>query len=231
MSRAEEKLAFMEERVMGPAKRKVQVEERLKELADTCEKSSCFRGLDIPLDLDSRSSFLHFVTGSLPTENLENLEERIDEKTLLFPLDQQKGRQTLVAVTTSRGRPDLERALEEAGFRREVLPEAEGATVDTLYEEAEKEQRKLAAELQELEDGLEKTAAEFQQPLREVEGLVDVECRLIEAGQKFPRTEAAVLIAGWVPADAESVIDQRLEEVTGGRLVLRTAFPDRGKRG
>ena len=82
-----------------------------------------------------------------------------------------------------------------------MLPVVEGATVDRLSEEGEREQEQLAAELEQVNDKLKTIAAEFALPLAEIEGFIDMECRLLDASQKFPRTEAAVLIAGWVPAE------------------------------
>ncbi len=226
MSQAEEKLTFMEEKVTEPLERRRQLTERQRELVEICGRSSCFRGLNLPLDHDNRFSFIHFATGSLPPQNLEGLKKRIGENMVLFPLGQQKGRQSLVAVTTSLGRSALEGALEQTGFQREVLPANRGVTLDALCEEGEQEQEELTAELERLNNGLDRLSAEFTQPLRMIEALVDIECRLLEAGQKFPRTETAILIAGWVPAHAAPTLEQRIENITGGRYALKTALPD-----
>jgi V/A-type H+-transporting ATPase subunit I len=53
-----------------------------------------------------------------------------------------------------------------------------------------------------------------------------MECRLLDASQKFPRTEAAILIAGWVPADHVAALERRIGETTGGRYALQTSLPD-----
>jgi V/A-type H+/Na+-transporting ATPase subunit I len=226
LNQAEEKLRCIEEQVAGPLSHRQSLMQRQSELAATCERISCYRGLDIPLEQPDWFSFLHFVTGSLPVQNLANLEKKIAENVALFPIAQQKGRQSLVAITTHRGRPTLESALQQAGFQREVLPTAHSATVDALSEEGELEREQVAAELERLDSELQTLAAEFTRPLAEIEGLINVECRLLDAGQKFPRTETAILLTGWVPADAASTLEQRIEEVTGGRYATETSFPD-----
>ena len=119
----------------------------------------------------------------------------------LLPVSQQKGQQSLFAITTRQGWPALERTLQQAGFQHEMLPVVEGATVDELSEETQKEQEQLAAELEQLKGRLKSMAAEFALPLTEIEGFVDMEWQLLDASQKFPRTETTVLITGWVPAD------------------------------
>jgi V/A-type H+/Na+-transporting ATPase subunit I len=226
LDQAEERLRAMEERVASPLSRRQSFAQRQRELAVTCERISCYRGLDVPLDQPDRFSFLHFVTGSLPTQNLAGLEKSVDENVALFPLAQQSGRQSLVAITTNRGRPALESALQQTDFQREILPIGQAVTVDALSEEGEREQERLSAELEQLKRELETLTTKFTQQLAEIEGLARVECRLLEAGQMFPRTEDAILLSGWVPSDAALTLERRIEEITGGRYVLKTTLPD-----
>jgi V/A-type H+/Na+-transporting ATPase subunit I len=226
LDQVEERLRSMEEQVAGPLGRRQSLMQRQRELVATCERISCYRGLDIPLDQPERFSFLHFVTGSLPVQNLADLKKALGENVALFPTTQQEDRQSLVAITTHRAGPALENALQQAGFQREVLPTAQSATVDALSEEGELEREQVAAELERLKSELQTLATEFTQPLGEIEGLTDVECRLLEAGRMFPRTEAAILLAGWVPADAAPTLEQQIERITGGRYAIKTTLPD-----
>jgi V/A-type H+-transporting ATPase subunit I len=209
--------------LLGHRQRLIQ---RQKELAAINERVSCYRGIEIPLDGLDQFSFLHFVAGSLPAQNLENLGKEVGDNVALLPLAQQKGQQSLFAITTRQGGPALERVLQQAGFQREILPVVEGATVDRLSAEGEREQEQLAAELEQLSGRLKTIAAGFAQPLAEIEEFVDMECRLLDASQKFPRTGAAVLIAGWVPAGDVAALEQRMGEITSGRYVIQTALPD-----
>jgi V/A-type H+-transporting ATPase subunit I len=226
LNQAEESLRPMEQQsgdLLGHRQRLIQ---RQKELAAIFERVSSYRGLEIPLDGLDQFSFLHFVTGSLPAQNLESLGKEVGDNVALLPLAQQRGQQLLFAITTRQGQPALERALQQAGFQREMLPVVEGATVDRLSEEGEREQEQLAAELEQLSGRLKTIAAGFAQPLAEIEEFVDMECRLLDASQKFPRTGAAVLIAGWVPAGDVAALEQRMGEITSGRYVIQTALPD-----
>jgi V/A-type H+-transporting ATPase subunit I len=226
LNQAEESLRPMEQQsgdLLGHRQRLIQ---RQKELAAIFERVSSYRGLEIPLDGLDQFSFLHFVTGSLPAQNLESLGKEVGDNVALLPLAQQRGQQLLFAITTRQGQPALERALQQAGFQREMLPVVEGATVDRLSEEGEREQEQLAAELEQLSGRLKTIAAGFAQPLAEIEEFVDMECRLLDASQKFPRTGAAVLIAGWVPAGDVAALEQRMGEITSGRYAIQTALPD-----
>ena len=226
LHRTEEKLRSMEEKVAGPLSHRQSLMQRQRELTATCERMSPYRGLDIPLDQPDQFSFLHLVTGSLPVEGFEDLEKDIGENVALFPTARQRGLQSLVAITTLQGRSALESALQQAGFQREVLPAANGATVDTLSEKGQQEREQVAAELERLNSELQTLAGDFTQPLGQIEALTNVECRLLEAEQKFSRTESTILLSGWIPAGGIGALERRVREVTGGRYALKTACPD-----
>lgn len=223
---AEEKLRWMEEQaeaLLGPRQR---LRQRQSELAATSEQVSVYRGLELPLDPVGQFSFLHFVTGNLPAENLAQVQQEVGETAALLPLPPKKGRQPLIALTTRRGRAALESALQRAGFQAEALPELPGATVDTLADESQREQDQVAGELERLHDELRRLAAEAGRPLAELEELANTERILLEAGSNFPRTEATILITGWIAAADFPVVEQRLRETTGNRCALDLTPPE-----
>ncbi len=226
LDQSEAVLLSMEQRIEGLLEERQRLVQRQKELAVMSDQVSHYRGFDIPLTGLDKFSFLYFVTGSLPVQSFEGLEQEVGENAAVLPLVQQKGRQRLFAITTRQGQPALEKALQEAGFQREALPVADGSTVDRISEEAEKEQEGLAKELDQINGRLREIGAELSPTLAAIEEFVDMECRLLEASQKFPRTEMTVLIAGWAPAGDVAALKQRMEEITRGRYVLETEPPD-----
>jgi V/A-type H+-transporting ATPase subunit I len=223
---AETTLFSMEQRSAGLLEDRQNLVQRQKELAVMYERVSCYRGFDIPLTGSDEYSFLHFVTGSLPEQNLEGLEKEVGDNVVLLPLTQQKGRQRLFAITNRQGQSALEKDLQQAGFQHEALPVVEGSTVDRMSEEAQREQEQLMVELEQLNGKLRVIAAEIAPTLAGIEGFTDMECQLLEASQKFPRTETTVLITGWVPASDVPVVKRHMEEITGGRYVLEATPPD-----
>ena len=161
LSEAEEGLRSMEQRSAELLGNRQHLIQRQKELASVSERVSPYRGLEIPLAGVDEFSFLHFVTGSLPAQNLGRLGNEVDDNVALLPVSLQKGQQSIFAITSRQGWPALERRLQEAGFQHEILPVVEGATVDGLSEETGREQEQLAVELEQLKDRLKSMAAEF----------------------------------------------------------------------
>jgi V/A-type H+/Na+-transporting ATPase subunit I len=226
LNQVEENLSLMEQKageLLGHRQRLVQYR---KELSAICEQVSSYRGFEIPLDGLDSFSFLHFVTGSLPEKNFEDLRKEVGENVVLIPVAQQKGRQSLFAITTSQNQSVLERSLQQALFQREMLPVVEGSTVDNLSEERERDKEQLARELEQLNGRLKAIAAEFAPSLNEIEELVDMEYKLLDASQKFPRTEGSVLITGWVPTSDMAALEERIGEITDNRYAIETTLPD-----
>jgi V/A-type H+-transporting ATPase subunit I len=221
----DEILQSLEQKSEDLMRHRQRIIQRQKELTAICDRVSCYRGLDIPLDGLDQFSFLHFVTGSLPAQNLEGLGKEVGDNVVLLPLARQKGQQSLFAITTFQDWPVLEMTLQQAGFQRELLPVVEGETVDRVSKKGEKEQEQLAAELEQLNDKLKTIANKFALSLAEIEEFADTECRLLSATQRFPRTEAAVFITGWIPAGEVSTLENRMGEITGGRYALKTTLP------
>ena len=159
LDQAKENLRAIEEHARSLLKLRHYLLQRWGELTAVCEAVSSYQGLEIPLGPPGQFSFLHFVTGSLPEENLDQLQKEVGDNMVLLPLPKQKGRLPLIALTNRRNRLALESALQQAGFHYETLPAIEGATVDTLSEESHREQEHVAVELQQAHEEMRILAA------------------------------------------------------------------------
>ncbi|MDD3846737.1 MAG: hypothetical protein PHC90_10300, partial [Syntrophorhabdaceae bacterium] len=201
LSEVDERLRSIEEHIGEVSDLRRAYRQRQREMAALCDQVSGYRGLDVPLDSPDRFSFLHFVTGSLPTENLESLRAELGDNVALVTLEGPKGRQPVIAMTTRQGSGFLDEALQKAGFQREALPEAEGATVDTLCAEKEKEHQRLESALDRLDARIRSLSDEFGPYLNGMETMIGMELGLLRAQQALSRTEATSVIAGWIPAD------------------------------
>ena len=226
LDQIEESLRIKEERAGDLFKRRQFLLRRSGDLTAVWEQMSSYRGLEIPLDPIGQFSFLHFAIGNLPEENLEKLQETVGDDVVLIPLPKQKRRQPVIALTSRQGRLTLENALQQAGFDHDALPVVKGATVDAFSEETHREQDQVAGELKQLNEERRELAAEAMRPLAEMEKLVTMERRLLEAEQNFPRTEAAVLLTGWIPAGDAPALEDRLREITGGRCAIEATPPE-----
>lgn len=228
-SQINEMLQSLERQSQELVEHRQRIVQRQKELASIRERISCFRGFEIPLEGFDQFSFFHFVAGRMPAQNFETLANEVGEASALLPVAEEKGQKIFCALTTVQDWPILEKKFLEAGFQSETLPVVEGATVDRLSEEIENEHRQLETELERVNKTLRALTTDPPLPLAEIEGFIDTECRLADARQKLPRTEATVLITGWVPAADMAALEHRIKEITGGRYSFQATHPDRSR--
>ena len=224
---AEKSLDGWEGRAVGLLKRRGELLARLGGSKAAHEQLSGYREADIPSDAAGRSPYLRFVIGSLPAENLEALERTLSENVVLAPLSERNGRRPLIAMTSAASAPALDKALKEAGFQLSELPSQAGGTLAGAYEDNLRESEEVSAELERAERGVRELAAEANGPLAEIGKTAGSELGLYEARGYFPSTEAAALLAGWVPAEDAGAIRDELNRLTGGRCSVSTAAPER----
>lgn len=225
LAKAETELELREEQAGDLLRRRRHLGERLAELTATAGRLVPYRGLEVPLDGLNRFSFLRFVTGSLPEENWEELQRQTGDRVALLPLPKGKGPLPLIAMTTERNWPALEVVLRQSGFQVEPLPVAEGETADSLSVRSEREREHSSAELERVNAELQRLAAELTPLLEQIEWLANREHRLLEAEQNFPRTEIAVLLTGWIPADNAPPVFDRMMNTTGSQCVIEVSTP------
>src|ERR1039457_7081258 len=218
LEQAEKNIQSLEAQSGELLQRRQQLQQRLDEMTAGSGQISDYREFDLPLDQPEELSFLHFVTGSLPADKFAKLKTGGD--VALLPLTERDGRQILVAMTTRQGRPDLDRALQQAGFQPETLPVVAGATTAALSEQNQSEQKSAAAELEQLNAKLQTLVEKFSPVWMQIEIVAGTERRLLEAEQNFPRTESSLLVTGWVPSADVLELEQRVHEITRGRCVI-----------
>lgn len=221
---AESKLAELERQAHDLVSRRENGLRHSRELDSIGAQVANLRGLDTPLDEIGRFEFLHFVTGSLPEGLFACLD--VESSAALLPLPIREGRQPLVAVTTKSRGASLDDALKRAGFHAEKLPPADSATADEWLARTHREQEQINAELGQLREELESVATRSTKTLAELEAWAGVERCLLEAEQSFPRTQAAVLITGWVPEPAVQEVRRSLLQCTDGRCAAEVLPPE-----
>ena len=96
-----------------------------------------------------------------------------------------------------------------------------------MTEQSRREREQVIAELQPVNATLQKLAGAFALALDRIDQLVNIERRLLDAEQNFPRTETAILLTGWIPSRVTPAWEQRLREITGNRCAIATAVPEK----
>ena len=201
--------------------RRQSLAQRRDELAAARERLAGYGDLGLPMERFRGLEFLHFVTGSLPLEGIESLQSTLAADVTLLPLPERGGRRPVIALAPRRGRPALDRVLEQAGFRPSTLLDEPASLADTA-----RELDGVNADLEALEAEARTQAGEAAPILASLQRRVQLERQLLEADQCLPRTDATVLVSGWIPASESAVVLAQLREATGGRCSIDLAPPE-----
>ncbi len=196
-----------------------------REIAVLCEQVAGYRDLDIPLDGPDTYSFLHFVTGTIPAENVESVHGQIGKDAALVVLPGQKGRIPVIAMTTRAKSLTLEDVLQKGGFQKNVFPVEGGATVDSLCSEKENEQKRLDEELARLDIRISEMAQEFTPDIDRIDSIINAELGIARARQSLGCTGTSVVISGWVPGFKSAEIADTLKKVTSDHCVVEITEP------
>jgi V/A-type H+-transporting ATPase subunit I len=226
LDQVDQRLLAIEQQVEEVARRTAQLERQWGQATALLDQISGYQDLELPLEQLGSSAFLHFAVGSLPDENLAELHSAAGGNVVLLPLDKREERRPVVAITSRKGRFAMETTLKQAGFRHEPPPVKEGGDIGAVTEESRAQQTRLAAELERVRGEQELLTQRTAPSLAALERAVREERAILEAQQHFPRTDSAVLITGWAPADHADAVEGQLRRVSGGRCAIRKKKPD-----
>lgn len=225
-SAAEERLRGIEEQIASWMDRKKSLLRTQADAAAVCDTMTGFENVELPLDLEGRAEFLHFVIGTLPAKNLQPLRDELGASAVLFAPPARGDGQTVVALTTRGRRQALDSTLARAAFCKESLPELVGATTASFSNDKRIEKEEARLELEKLDAECLKFSAEVAPSLDAMEAATIGERRMFEAEQNLARTESAALLTGWLTADRASHVDQRLREMTNGNCAISFTMPE-----
>lgn len=225
LEEVDQRLQVIERQLEQLVGRQAALEQKWLQVTMLLDQLAGYGELKLPLGQLSRSTFLYLAVGSLPSGNMERLREAAEGNVVLLPLNQRDTRQTVMALTSRKGRFALETTLKQVGFRHEKPPVEEDADMGELVDQSRGEQARLADELESLRAERRQLAERSALELATLEQAVREERAILSAQQHFPHTDNAILITGWVPAAQSTVVQECLHGVCGERCVIRIEDP------
>ncbi|MFA6568152.1 MAG: V-type ATPase 116kDa subunit family protein [Victivallales bacterium] len=195
---------------------------RREELNSLREQVAEYFGLGVSMQKLRDLTYLHFVIGNMPGNNLASVHGRHDVELFLLPESKVSDRPNIAILCRRQDKSDIDLMLHRLDFKPAVLP----ATADGIAEDWERdrlvEQRDIEMEIREIESSVKSFADEIQPSLRQFEYSARHERRLLEAEQNAACTRTALLFTGWVPAADASSLILSLRKATMNRCVIKT---------
>jgi len=195
-------------------------------LGDTITQVRAFRRLDVAVENIPEFSFLHFATGRIDDEKLEDFESEAGPNVVTVPLEEdEEGRRHIVAVTSKKGRWAMESTLEKHGFRPEDLTEKYEGLPEEIYEHATRRLEQLRNKRDELAAELTELGKRYADELSRYRQRLHIEQKVLQAEEYFGRTSATCVISGWVPADRVEYLNEELMRITHNLAVIELRDP------
>jgi V/A-type H+-transporting ATPase subunit I len=219
----------VESRLTAESQQLAQAEQGLTDTAEIMHELEPYRGVRGPLRNLTESAFLAVRVGTVPRDELAELQAALPDGVLLVPLDTALGARGgpvgLLAVSSRRRRFAMETVLDEHGFEDAHVPAWAERTPADVYAEAVQRHRELQPRVLALRENLRTAAAPFADGLRGAAASLRLLLKVSEAEGSFGSTWAAVVIWGWVPEDKAEDVRRVAGEVTGGRALVEIAPP------
>jgi V/A-type H+-transporting ATPase subunit I len=167
-------------------------------------------------------SFSLLRLGVVPTAALGELPLNVPGLTI-YPL-KQTGDNLLVAILSPRGgQADLDRRLAESGIVMIPLPAGMSGPFSAAPARLRTLRKHLRRRLRRLETKMAKLRWENETLVRDRLHTIEVESRLLRAGDELGYTRRTVAIGGWVPQRRLTELREILDGVCSGGVILRHA--------
>ncbi len=210
------------------SERKVR-EEELKRLKEVYENVETFLPIG-GIDLSDRYSFLEVALGSVESDNLELLRERLGSiVNVVMPLRKRSdGRTVVLVIALKKDKAFLEDIIRDLSFQREKIPvEAKDASAD-LRQEIGKKIEETEHQLEGIRSEERRVAEKFKPEFaRIMAGLKRAEALAAIKGSTR-KTERAYLLSGWIPASQRDNLIDSVRTSTDGRYFIEESEPGRG---
>lgn len=203
----QENLQGIEADAMALQERQQTLQEQLSRITATCALFEGFEHLDIPLDLQRRSAFLHFVVGVLPPEHLGNVRRSIESDGLLVEQPPLGGTVPVLVFCTTTHRAVVAQVLADAGFIARKLPALDGNSSETLRRQQEDERHRVLQALELHREEFERRRPSLAAHLSALQHTVEIERALCEAAGSTAHSDATVWIQGWLPASEQTAVE------------------------
>jgi len=197
--------------------------EEKRKIEEALNEAKAFANLNAPFsDLD-QLSYLTLRVGRLDVRQQEELRENLEGRAVVIPLG--SGNRVLAAASR-KGRFALDSELKKMDFIPIDIPEGFKGIPSELLVGLEERLKGAANELEKINGSKKKLRDEYALSLQSLVAsyLMAGIAEKLKAGLKA--TKNVYLLSGWVPADTVGRLVTELEDLTEGRIAIRSYNPE-----
>ena len=171
--------------------------------------------------------YVRWMIGLVPALGLEKLEESLAERHhALIELGTLQDRAVIVVFGLQKDWETFQRALQGALFEPMEIQEGTTGTVDALVANLDSEIGRLQDRVQGLAGQREVFQGQFRPDLLALREKAVAARQMLAARRLFGKIDKSFLISGWIPVRLFAVLEQELNRVTAGHVVIEKVDPE-----
>ncbi len=210
--RIQEDLPRIAKEVEELLSRRAHLDSSMKEYEQRIELLKPFVHSPVPIDMLSGYDSVSIIAGTYPGTLTLDVPHEEYKETL-------KGTTTTILAVKNSDLAEVEKKLLDASFHKIPIPEEEGSPQELIY----RYEQEIAA-LQQSMDEISLNLADIKEKQKEFllasEELLSADLEKAEAPLLFATTEHAFAIEGWVPAENKDALQEDIQKVTRGNVLL-----------
>lgn len=171
--------------------------------------------------------YVRWMIGLVPAVGLEKLEESLAERHhALIELGTLQDRAVIVVFGLQKDWETFQRALQGALFEPMEIQEGTSGTVNALVADLESEIGRLQDRVQGLAGQRQVFQRQFRPDLLALREKAVAARQMLAARRLFGKIDKSFLISGWIPERLFAVLEQELNQVTAGQVVIEKVNPE-----
>jgi len=204
-------------------KRENEQREEKHKVEEALNEAKAFSNLNAPFsDLD-QLSYLTLRVGRLDVRRQEELKENLDGRAVVIPLG---SGDRVLAAASRKGRFALDTELKKMDFIPIDIPEGYKGIPSELLLGLEERLKGAARELEEINESKSKLRNEYGLSLQSLAASYLMAGIAEKLKASLRATKNVYLLSGWVPADMVGRLVAELEDLTEGRIAVRSYNPE-----
>ena len=204
--------------------REIKLGEEKQRVTEAYDEAKAFANLKVEYKELDHLSFLSLRIGRIDPAMIEELKFAVGGRAVIVPLGEDKTR--ILAASSKKGRFALDSELKRFGFVGMEVPKDFKGIPDDVLESLKNQKEKADKDCEEIKTERTNYAETHAAMLRSLLQKFSMGMQVQAVRDRLEATQLVYRITGWITADDSDVMMKELDELTEGRIAIRSYNPD-----
>ncbi|MCR4713731.1 MAG: ATPase [Treponemataceae bacterium] len=204
--------------------REIKLGEEKQRVTEAYEEANAFSNLKVAYKELDHLSFLSLRIGRIDPAMIDELTFAVGGRAVIVPLGEDKTR--ILAASSKKGRFALDAELKRFGFVGMEVPKDFKGIPDDVLESLKKQKEKADNDCEEIKKERTNYAETHAALITSLLGRFSMGMQVQAVRDRLESTQLVYRIAGWITASDSDIMMKELDELTEGRIAIRSYNPD-----